>query len=324
MTTKILVTGGAGYIGSHACKAIAKAGLLPVVYDNLSRGFEWAVQWGPLEHGDILDQQRLETAIRRHQPASVMHFAAIAYVAESIADPAAYYRNNVVGSLNLLDAMRACGVDRIVFSSSCTTYGAASSEPIAEDAPQAPINPYGATKLAIEQALKDYGRGYGLRAVALRYFNAAGADPSGDIGEAHEPETHLVPLVLEAAAGGAPLTLFGDDYETPDGTCVRDYIHVTDLADAHVRSLQALNRTKGFQAFNLGTGRGLSNMEIIAAARRRTGRDIPITIGPRRAGDPPRLTADPLKAKTELGWIPRLSSVDDIIDTAWRWRNQRP
>jgi len=324
LTTKILVTGGAGYIGSHACKAIAKAGLLPVVYDNLSRGFEWAVQWGPLEHGDILDQQRLETAIRRHQPASVMHFAAIAYVAESIADPAAYYRNNVVGSLNLLDAMRACGVDRIVFSSSCTTYGAASSEPIAEDAPQAPINPYGATKLAIEQALKDYGRGYGLRAVALRYFNAAGADPSGDIGEAHEPETHLVPLVLEAAAGGAPLTLFGDDYETPDGTCVRDYIHVTDLADAHVRSLQALNRTKGFQAFNLGTGRGLSNMEIIAAARRRTGRDIPITIGPRRAGDPPRLTADPLKAKTELGWIPRLSSVDDIIDTAWRWRNQRP
>jgi UDP-arabinose 4-epimerase len=319
----VLVTGGAGYIGSHVCKALAAAGLTPVVYDNLSRGFEWAVKWGPFEQGDILDQRRLEAVIRQHRPAAVMHFAAFAYVGESVAYPATYYRNNIVGSLSLLDAMRAGGVQRIVFSSSCTTYGVKSAEPIGEDTPQAPVNPYGATKLAIEQALKDYGPAYGLRAVALRYFNAAGADPDGQIGEAHDPETHLIPLVLEAAASGAPLTVFGDDYETPDGTCVRDYVHVADLADAHVRALAAMDRQEGFQAFNLGTGRGLSNMEIIAAARRRTGREIPIRVGPRRVGDPPVLTADASKASRELGWTPRLSSVDDIIDTAWRWRQSR-
>jgi UDP-arabinose 4-epimerase len=317
------VTGGAGYIGSHACKALAAAGLTPVVYDNLSRGFEWAVKWGPFEQGDILDQRRLEDVIRRHRPGAVMHFAAFAYVGESVAYPATYYRNNIIGSLALLDAMRAGGVDRIVFSSSCTTYGVKSAEPIGEDTPQAPVNPYGATKLAIEQALKDYGPAYGLRAVALRYFNAAGADPDGEIGEAHDPETHLIPLVLEAAAGGETLTVFGDDYGTPDGTCIRDYVHVADLADAHVRALAAMDRRDGFQAFNLGTGHGLSNMEIIAAARRRTGREIPIQIGPRRAGDPPVLTADAGKAGRELGWTPKLSDVDGIIDTAWRWRQAR-
>ncbi|HXQ16143.1 MAG TPA: UDP-glucose 4-epimerase GalE [Caulobacteraceae bacterium] len=322
MTTTVLVTGGAGYIGSHACKALAAAGLTPVVYDNLSRGFEWAVKWGPFERGDLLDQARLEVVIRRHQPIAVMHFAAFAYVGESVAYPATYYRNNVVGSLALLEAMRAGGVDRIVFSSSCTTYGVRGAEPIGEDTPQAPVNPYGVTKLLVEQALRDYAVAYGLRAVAMRYFNAAGADPDGEIGEAHDPETHLIPLVLEAAATAAPLTVFGDDYPTPDGTCIRDYVHVTDLADAHVAALQSLDHASGFRAFNLGTGRGLSNLEIIAAARRVTGREIPIRIGPRRAGDPPVLTADASRAGRELGWTPRLSSLDDIIDTAWRWRQR--
>ncbi len=220
MTSTVLVTGGAGYIGSHACKALAAAGFTPVVYDNLSRGFERAVKWGPFERGDLLDQPRIEAVIQRHKPIAVMHFAAFAYVGESVADPATYYRNNVVGSLALLDAMRVNGVDRLVFSSSCTTYGVRGAEPIGEDTPQAPVNPYGVTKHLIEQAMRDYSAAYGLRAVAMRYFNAAGADPDGEIGEAHDPETHLIPLVLEAAAGGSPLTVFGDDYPTPDGTCI--------------------------------------------------------------------------------------------------------
>jgi len=211
LTSKILVTGGAGYIGSHTCKALANAGLTPVVYDNLSRGFEWAVKWGPFERGDILDQDRLEAVIARHRPVAVMHFAAFAYVGESVADPQMYYRNNVIGSLSLLAAMRAQGVERLVFSSSCITYGVQGDRPIGEDTPQAPVNPYGATKLLVEQAMKDYAAAYGLRGVAMRYFNAAGADPAGEIGEAHDPETHLIPLLLEAAANGTPLTVFGDD-----------------------------------------------------------------------------------------------------------------
>jgi UDP-arabinose 4-epimerase len=321
-TPTVLVTGGAGYIGSHACKALAAAGLTPVVYDNLSRGFEWAVKWGPLERGDILDQPRLEAVIGRHRPIAVMHFAAFAYVGESVAYPATYYRNNVVGSLALLEAMRAKGVDRIVFSSSCTTYGVRSAEPIGEETPQAPVNPYGVTKLLVEQALRDYATAYGLHAVALRYFNAAGADPQGEIGEAHDPETHLIPLVLEAAATAKPLTVFGDDYPTPDGTCIRDYVHVTDLAEAHVAACRSMDQTPGFRAYNLGTGQGLSNLEIIAAARRRTGREIPIKMGQRRPGDPPVLTADATKAGRELSWKPSLSALDDIIDTAWRWRQR--
>jgi UDP-arabinose 4-epimerase len=322
LSSTVLVTGGAGYIGSHACKALAAAGYTPVVYDNLSRGFEWAVKWGPFERGELLDQPRIEAVIHRHKPVAVMHFAAFAYVGESVADPAIYYRNNVVGSLALLAAMRAGGVDRLVFSSSCTTYGVRGAEPIGEDTPQAPVNPYGVTKLLIEQAMRDYSAAYGLRAVAMRYFNAAGADPDGEIGEAHDPETHLIPLVLEAAAGGTPLTVFGDDYPTPDGTCIRDYVHVSDLATAHVAACETMEREDGFRAYNLGTGHGLSNMEIIAAARRSTGAEIPVKMGPRRAGDPPELTADPRKAGRELGWTPRLSSVDDIIDTAWRWRQR--
>jgi len=320
---RVLVTGGAGYIGAHACKALAAAGYVPVVYDNLSRGRARAVKWGPLEEGDIQDGPRLADVLRRHAPVAVMHFAALTYVAESVEDPGLYYRNNVTGALALLDAMRAEGVARLVFSSSCATYGIPEKTPIAEDAPQNPISPYGQTKLIIELALRDYAPAYGLAAAALRYFNAAGADPDGEIGEDHDPETHLIPLVLEAAKKGGAITVNGDDYPTPDGACVRDYIHVTDLAEAHVLALRALERGGGFRALNLGVGHGVSVMEIIEAARRRTGRPIEVRVGPRRPGDPPVLTADPGRAAAELGWRPQLSDVDTLIDTAWRWLQAR-
>jgi UDP-arabinose 4-epimerase len=319
----ILVTGGAGYIGSHACKALAAAGYTPVTYDNFSRGFSHAVKWGPLETGDLLDRARLEAVIERHRPEAVMHFAALTYVGESSADPALYYRNNLVGTLTLLEAMRAQGLDKLVFSSSCTIYGIPASTSISEDAPQSPISPYGASKLFVEQVLGDYAAAYGLRAVAMRYFNAAGADPDGEIGEDHDPETHLIPLVLDAAASGRPLTLNGIDYDTPDGSCIRDYVHVTDLAAAHVLACKWLDREPGVTAYNLGTGVGLSNLQIIEAARRRTNLNIDVVVGPRRAGDPPVLTADPTRANRELGWTPNFSSVEDIIDTAWRWRQHR-
>jgi UDP-arabinose 4-epimerase len=322
----VLVTGGAGYIGSHACKALAAAGHTPVAYDNLSRGNAWAVKWGPLEEGDILDQDRLQAALARHSADAVMHFAALAYVAESVADPAIYYRTNAQGVLTLLEAMRAAGVGRLVFSSTCATYGSPAATPIREDAPQAPINPYGASKLMAERMIADYVAAYGLKAVAMRYFNAAGADPACEIGEAHDPETHLIPLLLDAAATGGPFTLFGDDYATADGSCVRDYVHVADLADAHVLALGKVDATQGLTAYNLGTGHGASNFEIVEAVRRRTGCQVKAAVGPRRAGDPPVLTADPTRARQELGWSPRLSNLDDIIDTAWRWRmrNSRP
>jgi len=319
----VLVTGGAGYIGSHACKALAAAGFTPVAYDNLSRGFAHSVKWGPLETGDLLDRTRLEAVIRHHRPEAVMHFAAFAYVGESTADPALYYRNNLVGTLTLLEAMRAEGVDRMVFSSSCTIFGASAACPIAEDAPQASISPYGATKLFAEQMLADHAAAYGLRAVAMRYFNAAGADPDGEIGEDHDPETHLIPLVLDAATSGRPLTLNGTDYPTPDGTCIRDYVHVSDLAAAHVLAVTGLGRAPGLAAYNLGTGVGLSNLQIIEAVRRRTGLEIEVVAGPRRPGDPPVLTADPARAMRELGWKPALSDVETIIDTAWGWRRRR-
>jgi UDP-arabinose 4-epimerase len=319
----ILVTGGAGYIGSHGCKALAQAGHTPVTYDNLSRGFAHAVKWGPFEQGDILDAGRLAEVIARHRPDAVVHFAAFAYVGESMADPAMYFRNNVVGTLGLLDGMRAAGVDRIVFSSSCTTYGARTSEPITEARPQAPVDPYGRSKWMVEQILRDYAGAYEMRAVALRYFNAAGADPDGEIGEDHEPETHLIPMLLDAAAQGAPFTINGDDYATPDGTCVRDYVHVTDLAEAHVLALAALERGPGFTAYNLGTGRGFSIREIIDAASRRLDRQIAVSVGPRRPGDLDATTAVAALAERELGWKPRLSNMDDIIDTAWRWRLRR-
>ncbi len=320
----VLVTGGAGYVGSHACKTLARAGYTPVTYDSLVHGHDWAVKWGPLEIGDILDSARLEEVITRYRPEAVMHFAAFANVAESVADPAKYYRNNVVGTLSLLDAMRAHGVDRMVFSSTCAVYGVPESVPISEAAALDPINPYGASKAMIERILADYGLAHGLSSVALRYFNAAGADPEGEIGEAHDPETHLIPLVLDAAAGDRPdITVFGDDYDTADGTCIRDYIHVGDLAEAHVLALKELESRDGQIVFNLGTGEGVSILEVIETARRVTGREITVKQGARRAGDPDILLADATRARSDLGWRPRHMDIADVIETAWRWRMRR-
>lgn len=322
-TKTVLVTGGAGYIGAHACKALAAAGHTPVTYDNLVYGHERAVQWGPLEKGDILDGARLAKVMQRHKPAAVMHFAAFAYVGESVTDPGKYYRNNVVGTLSLLDTMRANAIDRIVFSSTCATYGIPETVPICEDTPQKPINPYGATKLMIERVLSDYGDAYGLKSMALRYFNAAGADANGEIGESHDPETHLIPLVLDAASGKRPsITVNGDDYDTPDGTCIRDYVHVTDIADAHVRALDRLGKDGQARACNLGTGKGVSVSEVIAAAERVTGCKVPVVRGVRRPGDPAQLLADARLSARELGWTARHSSLDNILQTAWRWHQR--
>jgi len=316
----VLVTGGAGYIGSHTCKALAQAGYTPVVYDNLCRGNAWAVKWGPLEIGDLADGEHLREMIRKYKPVGVIHFAAFAYVGESMSDPLLYFRNNVGGTMALLNAMAAEGVDRLVFSSSCATYGTPASNPIREDMPQVPINPYGQSKLMVEQILRDCALARQLNAVALRYFNAAGADPEGEIGEVHEPETHLIPLALGATQGSAPaLTIFGDDHDTPDGTCVRDYIHVADLADAHVRALDHAQRNTGFSAFNLGTGTGISIKELIAMAEEVTGRSVPFSYGPRRAGDPAALVADPSLAFEVLGWKAKQSDLRNILSTAWSW-----
>ena len=324
MSQSVLVTGGAGYIGSHACKALAQAGYTPVTYDNLSRGHRHAVRWGPLVEGEIADRVAVAAALKAHSITSVMHFAAFAYVGESGTDPSLYYRNNVVGTLALLDAMREVGVDRIVFSSTCATYGLPDSVPIAETTPQRPVNPYGETKLAIERVLHWYGEAYGLRSVALRYFNAAGGDRAGEIGEEHDPETHLIPLVLRAALGsGPPVSIFGTDYPTPDGTAVRDYIHVEDLASAHVRALEYLANGGAGAAVNLATGRGYSVREIIAAAAKAIGHDVPHRETPRRPGDPPALVADPSLARSLLGWRAECSDLDTIIGTALAWETRR-
>jgi UDP-arabinose 4-epimerase len=320
MKSTVLVTGGAGYIGSHACKALAQAGYTPVTCDNLVHGHEWAVQWGPLEVGDIADRARLDEVIAKHQPVAIMHFAAFAYVGESVQDPGKYYRNNVAGTLTLLEAARDHGIDRFIFSSTCATYGVPQQVPIREDHPQNPINPYGATKWMIERILADFDQAHGLRSIALRYFNAAGADPEGQIGEAHDPETHLIPLVLDAAMGTrSAIQVFGDDYDTPDGTCIRDYIHVTDLANAHVLALKALEQGAESNRYNLGNGQGYSVKEVIAVAEAVTGKSIAVQIGPRRAGDPARLVGDATRAVSELGWQPRFHQLPQIIETAWRW-----
>lgn len=324
MSQSVLVTGGAGYIGSHACKALAQAGYVPVTYDNLSRGHRHAVRWGPLVEGEIADRAVVAAALKAHHVSSVMHFAAFAYVGESGTDPALYYRNNVIGTLALLDAMREAGVDRIVFSSTCATYGLPEKIPIAETTPQRPVNPYGETKLAIERVLHWYGQAYGLRSVALRYFNASGCDRGGEIGEEHDPETHLIPLVLRAALGaGQPVSIFGRDYPTPDGTAIRDYIHVEDLASAHLRAIQYLAEGGASTALNLATGRGYSVREIIAAVARAAGREVPHLEAPRRAGDPPALVADPSLAKSVLGWQAECSDLDTIIRTALAWETRR-
>lgn len=321
--TSILVTGGAGYIGSHAAKALARAGFEPVTYDNLGRGHREAVRWGPLVEGDLADRALLATTLARYRIAAVMHFAAFAYVGESVNEPELYFRNNVVNSLNLLEAMEGAGVRRIVFSSTCATYGLPDKMPIAEDAPQCPVNPYGESKLMIERMLYWLGEARGLTHAALRYFNAAGADPGGEIGEAHDPETHLIPIVLETARGSrAAVEIFGTDYPTKDGTAIRDYIHVTDLAEAHVLALRHLLAGGASLRLNLGTGDGYSVREVIDAAERITGRAIARREGPRRPGDPPMLVADPGQARTILGWTPRLSGLDEILSTAWAWHSR--
>ena len=323
MTQSVLVTGGAGYVGSHACKALAGAGYRPVVYDNMSRGHREAVRWGPLVEGDLHDSPGLAAALRAHKITAVMHFAALAYVGESMADPETYYRNNVGGTLALLSAMREAEVARIVFSSTCAIYGVPDRVPIVETTAKAPLNPYGETKLAIERALYWYNQAYGLRFAALRYFNAAGADPGGEIGENHEPETHLIPRVLRAALGpGEPVEVYGTDYPTPDGTAVRDYIHVADLADAHVRALGYLAANGESGALNLGTGQGCSVRQVIAAVERIAGRPVPFRETARRAGDPPELVADPALARTRLDWQPRHSDLDTIIGTALAWERR--
>lgn len=317
----ILVTGGAGYIGAHAAKALAAAGMFPVAFDNLVQGHRRAVQWGPLVVGDVTDAGALETAFRQYAPAAVMHFAAHSNVGESVEAPEKYFHNNVEGTRTLLAAMRRNGVASIVFSSTASVYGSPSVVPIADDCPTDPINPYGESKLRVEQMLADEGREWGLRSAALRYFNAAGADPEARIGEDHRPETHLIPLALSAAKGTGPaLTVMGDDYPTPDGTCIRDYIHVDDLADAHVLALRALGERDKMIA-NLGLGRGFSVREVIAAVEAITGRPVPFKTGPRRAGDPPILVSEPSESLRGLGWSPRYLDIESIIATAWRWQN---
>lgn len=316
----VLVTGGAGYIGSHTTKALVRAGYQPVVLDNLQNGHRWAVRWGRLIEADLADRGRLASLLRHHAVQAVLHFAAHAYVGESVRDPARYYRNNVVNSLNLLETMRDAGVGTIVFSSTCATYGEPQCLPLTEDHPQKPISPYGDTKLTVERMLHAFGEAYGLRWMALRYFNAAGADPEGEIGEAHDPETHLIPLTIQAALGRREtLQVFGTDYPTPDGTAIRDYIHVTDLADAHVRALQFLLDGGASTAVNLGTGNGYSVRDVIAAVERTGGRLVPLKETARRPGDPPVLVADSTKASTLLGWHPAFPSLEPIVETAWRW-----
>jgi UDP-glucose-4-epimerase GalE len=320
MSRSVLVTGGAGYIGSHACKALARAEYRPIVYDNISRGHRDAVRWGPLVEGDLADRNRLTAALSEHQVSAVMHFAAYAYVGESVTDPGMYYHNNLGGTLSLLEAMREVGVDKIVFSSTCATYGNPDTIPIRETASQLPVNPYGETKLAIERALHWYEQAYGLRSVSLRYFNAAGADPDGEIGELHQPETHLVPLVLQAALGQrSQIDIYGTDYPTPDGTAIRDYIHVQDLAEAHLRALEHLGAGRPSAAVNLGTGRGHSVREVVRVAEAVSGRLIPCRDTPRRPGDPPVLVADPSLATDLLGWRAQMSDLETIVRTALAW-----
>jgi UDP-glucose-4-epimerase GalE len=323
-TRAVLVTGGAGYIGSHAAKALSRAGYRVVVYDSLVAGHRQAAKFGELIEGDITDTAAVRRALRDHDIFAVMHFAAFLDVGESVREPARYYRNNVGGALAVLEAMALESVTRFVFSSTCATYGEPLETPIAETHPQNPINAYGETKLAVERALPHFERAHGIHAVALRYFNAAGADPDGEIGEDHAPEIHIVPRAIEAATGGRGLQVFGDDYPTPDGTCLRDYIHVADLADAHVRALEAIVDTGKSGAYNLGTGHPHSVKEVITAVETVTGRPVPWTLGPRRPGDPAVLYAAAHKAQNELHWTPRFPGLDTIVGHAWNWHRTHP
>lgn len=322
---KVIVTGGAGYIGSHVCKALARAGYEPVTYDNLSIGNRWAVRWGPLERGDICDPARLHEVFRAYRPVGVLHFAALARIGESMHSPSLYYRTNVTGAIAVLDACHIHDVPAFVLSSTCAVYGVPDKLPISETSTPRPINPYGASKLMVERVLDDYDMAYGLKSVALRYFNAAGADPESEIGESRDIETHLVPLAIEAALGrSAPLEIFGDDYPTHDGTAIRDYIHVSDLAEAHVRALDYLLAGGASKKLNIGTGRGYSVSEILQSLEEFTGKKVPYKFAPRRPGDPPELVADPSEGFDLLGAdMLAHSTLENIIATAWRWHTTK-
>lgn len=316
----ILVTGGAGYIGSHACKALDRAGYIPVTYDNLVTGWQDAVKFGPFEQGDLNDRSRLDEVFAKYQPAAVMHFAALSQVGEAMSQPGRYWANNVGGSLSLIEAAVAAGCLDFVFSSTCATYGEHDNVVLDENTTQLPLNAYGASKRGVEDILRDFEMAYGLRSVIFRYFNVAGADPEAEVGEFHQPETHLVPLMLDAIDGKRDaLTVFGTDYDTPDGTCIRDYVHVCDLVDAHVLGLKWLEEGKGSEVFNLGTGTGFSVMEVIEQSRTVTNREVPYSIGPRRAGDCTKLVSGSNRATTELGWTPTRSTMQQMIADAWRW-----
>ncbi|MEL6169572.1 MAG: UDP-glucose 4-epimerase GalE [Pseudomonadota bacterium] len=317
---RILVTGGAGYIGSHACKALARAGHEPICFDNYSTGWKDAVKFGPAVEGDLLDRPSLDAAFATHSPDAVMHFAAVSDVGESMRDPGKYWRINVLGSLNLLEAMLAARCKTLVFSSTCATYGDQDGVVLDEATEQKPINAYGASKLAIERMIHDFAAVHGLRHVIFRYFNVAGADPEAEVGEYHRPETHLVPLMLDAIAGRRPaLTVYGTDYDTPDGTCIRDYVHVMDLVDAHVLGLSWLDEGKDNRAFNLGTGKGFSVREVVDASRAVTNREVPVKDGDRRPGDAVKLVSGSARAIDELGWVPKRSTMPAMIEDAWRW-----
>jgi len=317
----VLVVGGAGYIGSHAARALRRAGQKVIIYDNLSTGYEFLAAGFELVKGDVLDAAALARVLPRVD--AIMHFAAHAYVGESVKNPKKYFHNNVEGGLSLLNAALDAGVKKIIFSSTCAVYGEPAKVPIEESAPRQPVSPYGTSKLFFEHALEAYDRAYGLRFASLRYFNAAGADESGEIGELHDPETHLIPLALGAAAGARPeLEVFGSDYPTPDGTCIRDYIHVNDLADVHVKALERLADARESFAVNVGTGQGYSVQQVISEVEHVTGRGVPRKMGPRRAGDPPKLVANPSKAQALLGWK-ATRGLHEVVATAWNWMEQR-
>lgn len=316
----VLVTGGAGYIGSHACKALKAAGYTPVTFDNLCTGWKDAVKFGPFEQGDLTDRTRLDAVFAKWQPVAVMHFAALSQVGEAMAKPGMYWRNNVEGSLTLIEAAVAAGCLNFVFSSTCATYGEHDNVVLDENTPQEPLNAYGASKRAVENILRDFEAAYGLSHVIFRYFNVAGADPEGEVGEHHRPETHLIPVMLEAIDGTRPaLTIHGTDYDTPDGTCIRDYVHVCDLVDAHVLGLKWLHDDKGSHVFNLGTGSGFSVREVIDSAGSVTNLEVPCSEGPRRAGDATKLVSGSTRAGEELGWKPHRSTMPQMIADAWRW-----
>ncbi|NHQ73102.1 UDP-glucose 4-epimerase GalE [Roseovarius gahaiensis] len=318
--SNILVTGGAGYIGSHACKALKAAGYTPVTYDNLSTGWEDAAKFGPFEQGDLTDRDRLDQIFAAYQPTAILHFAALSQVGESMRDPGMYWHNNVSGSLTLFQAAVAAGCLNVVFSSTCATYGDQDNVVLDENSAQHPINAYGASKRAIEDMLRDFQNAYGLNHVIFRYFNVAGADPDAEVGEFHQPETHLIPLILDAIDGKRDaLTIFGTDYDTQDGTCIRDYVHVMDLVDAHILGLKWLEDSKGCDVFNLGTGTGFSVREVMQQAQAVTGKDVPFIEGPRRPGDCTKLVSGSDRAEADLGWTPKRSTLEHMIGDAWRW-----